>query len=86
MLGGAASHGTQLLVVGGKHELPPKRVGMVGREGGSTPQIAKLRVRAEGLHQRTLSLARTESQTPEPYTFLRAHKVLSAAQGRSSTS
>ena len=58
---------------------------MVGREGGSTPQIAKLRVRGEGLHQRALSMARTESQTPEPYTFLRAHEVLSAAQGRSMT-
>ena len=58
---------------------------MVGREGGSTPQIAKVRVAGEGLHQRTLSEARTKSQTPEPYTFLRAHEVLSAAQGRSPT-
>ena len=59
---------------------------MVGREGGSTPQIAKVRVRGEGLHQRTLLRARTESQTPKPYTFLRAHEVLFATQGRSPTS
>ena len=58
---------------------------MVGREGGSTPQIAKVRVRGEGLHQRTLAEARTKSQTPKPYTFLRAHEVLFAAQGRSTT-
>ena len=57
---------------------------MVGREGGSTPQIAKVRVAGEGLHQRTLE-ARTKSQTPKPYTFLRAHEVLFAAQGRSTT-
>ena len=67
------------------HQLE-ERVGMVGREGGSTPQIAKVRVRGEGLHQRTLHRARTESQTPKPYTFLRAHEVLFATQGRSPTS
>ena len=59
---------------------------MVGREGGSTPQIAKVRIAGEGLHLRTLPQPRTKSQTPEPYTFLRAHEVLSAAQGRSPTS
>ena len=59
---------------------------MVGREGGSTPQIAKVRDAGEGLHQRTLQKARTKSQTPEPYTFLRAHEVLSAAKGRTPTS
>ena len=59
---------------------------MVGSEGGSTPQIAKVRVRGEGLHQRTLDEPMTKSQTPKPYTFLRAHEVLFAAQGRSPTS
>ena len=53
---------------------------MVGHEGGSTPQIPKVRVRGEGLHQRTLEVARTKSQIPKPYTFR------SAAQGRSPTS
>ena len=67
------------------HQLE-ERVGTVGREGGRRTRIAKVRVAGEGLHQRTLTQARTKSQTPEPYTFLRAHEVLSAAQGRTPTS
>ena len=50
------------------------------------PRSRKFASQGRGLHQRTLRQARTKSQTPEPYTFLRAHEVLSAAQGRTPTS
>ena len=50
------------------------------------PRSRKFASQGRGLHQRTLYKARTKSQNPEPYTFLKAHEVLSAAQGRSMTS
>ena len=50
------------------HQLE-ERVGMVGREGESTPQIAKVRVRGEGLHQRTLSRPGLSRRPPNPILF-----------------